>query len=471
MHSKTLNRTIAVTGVLAAVVVLSACSSGDESTPSESSGDLTIGAIDLSEACPATVVIQTDWNPESEHGHLYELLGDTYEIDAGAKSVTGPLLASGEYTGVDVEIRAGGPAIGFQTVSSQMYQDTDITLGYVSTDEAIQLSSETPTKAVYAPLDISPTMVMWDPETYPDVETIDDILPALSANGGVWRYFDGSAYIEYLKSSGLADDSILDGSYDGTPANFVAAAGKDMQQGFASAEPYIYENEVEAWGKPVGFSLIHDSGWETYQSSVSVRTEALEELTPCLELLVPVLQQAGKDFYDDPAAANALILDLVEQYLVFINDAEDLKLELAADYLVMAAWLAYLKSGLLLPRDEQQDPSPEEMALRLQLRLQRLSAMRDAGARLMARDRIGRDVFVRSAPEGLRTVRSIQWKASLFDLTRDNIETQRIERDRCSRTQEGQVAELGSQLEIADRQITFDLLLRYQPSHSGFLVA
>jgi len=110
------------------------------------------------------------------------------------------------------------------------------------------------------------------------------------------------------------------------------------------------------------------------------------------------------------------ILDLVEQYLSFIHDAENLKLELAADYLVMAAWLAYLKSGLLLPRDEQQDPSPEEMALRLQLRLQRLSAMREAGARLMARDRIGRDVFMRPAPEGLRTVRSIQWKASLFDL-------------------------------------------------------
>ncbi|MGV3769159.1 MAG: segregation and condensation protein A [Sphingobium phenoxybenzoativorans] len=110
------------------------------------------------------------------------------------------------------------------------------------------------------------------------------------------------------------------------------------------------------------------------------------------------------------------ILELVEQYLAFIEDAQDLKLELAADYLVMAAWLAYLKSGLLLPRDEQQDPSPEELALRLQLRLQRLSAMRDAGARLMARDRIGRDVFVRPAPEGLRTVRSIQWRASLFDL-------------------------------------------------------
>ncbi|MDX3901371.1 MAG: ScpA family protein [Sphingobium sp.] len=110
------------------------------------------------------------------------------------------------------------------------------------------------------------------------------------------------------------------------------------------------------------------------------------------------------------------ILDLTEQYLAFVEGARRLKLELAADYLVMAAWLAYLKSGLLLPREQQPDPSPEEMALRLQLRLQRLSAMREAGARLMARDRIGRDVFVRPAPEGLRTVRHARWNASLFDL-------------------------------------------------------
>lgn len=110
------------------------------------------------------------------------------------------------------------------------------------------------------------------------------------------------------------------------------------------------------------------------------------------------------------------ILGLVEQYLGFIDGARELKLELAADYLVMAAWLAYLKSGLLLPRDEQVDPSPEELALRLQLRLQRLHAMREAAARLMARDRVGRDVFVRPAPEGLRTVRKAAWSASLFEL-------------------------------------------------------
>ncbi|MBK5265293.1 MAG: segregation/condensation protein A [Alphaproteobacteria bacterium] len=110
------------------------------------------------------------------------------------------------------------------------------------------------------------------------------------------------------------------------------------------------------------------------------------------------------------------ILALVEQYLAFIEGARELKLELAADYLVMAAWLAYLKSGLLLPRDAEVDPSPEELALRLQLRLQRLNAMREAGARLLARDRIGRDVFVRPSPEGLRTVRKTAWDASIFDL-------------------------------------------------------
>lgn len=110
------------------------------------------------------------------------------------------------------------------------------------------------------------------------------------------------------------------------------------------------------------------------------------------------------------------ILALVEQYLAFINDAKVLKLEIAADYLVMAAWLAYLKSCLLLPRDEQEDPSPEELALRLQLRLQRLNAMREAGARLMARNRIGRDVFLRGAPEGLRIVRKMQWTAEIYDL-------------------------------------------------------
>jgi segregation and condensation protein A len=114
--------------------------------------------------------------------------------------------------------------------------------------------------------------------------------------------------------------------------------------------------------------------------------------------------------------AQISILQLVEQYLAYLAEARALKLEIAADYLVMAAWLAYLKSALLLPRDPEVEPSPEELALRLQLRLQRLDAMRDAGARLMGRDRIGRDVFLRGNPEGLRVVRRPKWEATLYEL-------------------------------------------------------
>ena len=110
------------------------------------------------------------------------------------------------------------------------------------------------------------------------------------------------------------------------------------------------------------------------------------------------------------------ILALVDQYIGYIERAEALRLEIAADYLVMAAWLAYLKSALLLPKEEQEDPSPEELALRLQLRLQRLGAMREAAARLMARDRVGRDVFLRGAPEGLRVDRINAWQCDWYQL-------------------------------------------------------
>jgi segregation and condensation protein A len=110
------------------------------------------------------------------------------------------------------------------------------------------------------------------------------------------------------------------------------------------------------------------------------------------------------------------ILALVDQYLTYIERAGAMKLELAADYLVMAAWLAYLKSAMLLPKAEQEDPSPEELALRLQIRLQRLGAMREAAGRLMGRDRIGRDVFLRGNPEGLRTDRKTLWRSDLFSL-------------------------------------------------------
>jgi segregation and condensation protein A len=111
------------------------------------------------------------------------------------------------------------------------------------------------------------------------------------------------------------------------------------------------------------------------------------------------------------------ILALAEQYLAFVEEAKKLRIELAADYLVMAAWLAFLKSRLLLPPDPSEEgPSGEDLAAHLAFQLERLQAMRDAAAKLMGRDQLGRDVFVRGIPEDVTRVRRVTYTATLLDL-------------------------------------------------------
>ena len=111
------------------------------------------------------------------------------------------------------------------------------------------------------------------------------------------------------------------------------------------------------------------------------------------------------------------VLALAQQYLAFVEKARALRIELAADYLVMAAWLAFLKSKLLLPADpEDEAPSGEAMAAHLAFQLERLQAMREAAAQLMARDRLGRDVFRRGLPEQVGLTRRVKHTATLVDL-------------------------------------------------------
>ncbi|EAQ03431.1 segregation and condensation protein A [Pseudooceanicola batsensis HTCC2597] len=132
------------------------------------------------------------------------------------------------------------------------------------------------------------------------------------------------------------------------------------------------------------------------------------------------------------------VLQLARQYLFFVEKAKELRIELAADYLVMAAWLAFLKSRLLLPPDpEEEGPSGEDLAAHLAFQLERLSAMRDVAARLMARDRLGRDFFPRGIPEGVERVRRVEYSANLLDLmqayarirTRDEFRPYVMDRD------------------------------------------
>ncbi|MCC5988179.1 MAG: segregation/condensation protein A [Pararhodobacter sp.] len=130
-----------------------------------------------------------------------------------------------------------------------------------------------------------------------------------------------------------------------------------------------------------------------------------------LDLLLTLARRQKVDLRQIP------ILQLAEQYLRFVEAARKLRIELAADYLVMAAWLAFLKSRLLLPPDPAEDgPSAEELAEHLAFQLERLEAMREAAARLMARDRLGRDFFARGAPEMVTVSRRTRYSASLLEL-------------------------------------------------------
>ena len=130
-----------------------------------------------------------------------------------------------------------------------------------------------------------------------------------------------------------------------------------------------------------------------------------------LDLLLTLARRQKVDLRQIP------ILQLAEQYLRFVEAARRLRIELAADYLVMAAWLAYLKSRLLLPPDPEEDgPSAEDLAAHLAFQLERLQAMREAAARLMARDRKGRDFFARGVPEDVTLTRRYRYDATLLDL-------------------------------------------------------
>jgi len=312
-------RVTAVAAIGAALAFTAAACSSSSSTPASTSSSSTSGsaaaipaADNLKAAgCPSTVVIQTDWNPEAEHGGQYELLGANPTINASAKEVTGELVAHGGIdTGVKLQIRAGGPAIGYQDVSTQMYKDTSITLGYVGTDEQVSLSATQPTVAVLAGLQISPQIIQWSPQEHPTWTTIQDIgktsTPVL--------YYQGASYMDYLIGKGILKKSQVNGSYDGTPTVFVSSGGQDAVQGFATAEPYIWSHDVRTWDKPLKYELIADTGFNFYQQALAVRKGDLASLTPCLTKLVPIMQQAIVDYMNNPEPTIGLILKLVTAY-------------------------------------------------------------------------------------------------------------------------------------------------------------
>jgi ABC-type nitrate/sulfonate/bicarbonate transport system substrate-binding protein len=214
---------------------------------------------------------------------------------------------TGAATGVDVEIRIGGAAIGFQTVTSQLHQDPDILVGFVNSGESILNADELPTVAVLAPLEKNPQILMWNPEEFPGVETVEEMPEDTLVVG-----YGPATYLSWMVTAGLITEDQIDGSYDASPSRFVAENGAYLQQGFATSEPYIYEFEVEEWGRPVAYQLVHDMGYELYSQALGVTPETLAAERDCLAAFVPIYQAAQIAYVTDPAATNAVILDMVD---------------------------------------------------------------------------------------------------------------------------------------------------------------
>ncbi|MEO3848676.1 hypothetical protein ABGB09_13665 [Streptomyces sp. B8F3] len=309
-------KAVPLAAAVAMLSVLAACGDsdddgGDDGKNSASPAAEAGGATDLSKECPETIVVQTAWWPDiTSAGAMYQLLGDDMDVDANAKKVTAPLVASGgKDTGVKLELRSGGPAIGFNPTSSQMYTDDSIHLGIPQGfDEAIQNSDKQPTLAVMSLLAKNPQVIMWDPEKHPDVKSIEDI-----GKTDTTVVYVPTPYMDYLTSKGILKKDQVDSSGDGSPARFVAAGGDIATSGYATEDPYIYEEELPDWGKPVASQLAYEYYPNPGPSPV-IRPADKAELAPCLEKLVPVIQQGAVDLMENPDPVIDKVIELRDTF-------------------------------------------------------------------------------------------------------------------------------------------------------------
>lgn len=262
----------------------------------------------LQKACGSKIVVQTDWFPEPEHGALYQLAGTNGTLDAKRGRYTGQIGK----TGVQLEIRSGGPFTGFQQPISQLYQDSSITIGYVTTDEAVQLSKKLPTVAIVAPLEFSPQILMWNPQKL-SISRFQDI----ANSGAKVLVFEGGVWVDYLVSRGWVNKNQVDTSYDGSPTRFVASDGAIVQQGFATSEPYQYLHDIKQWGKPVKYLMIKNSGYVPYPQALAAKPDVVKSKRACFKLLVPLVQKAQVDFLAKPAAVNDKLVQIVDDMKTF----------------------------------------------------------------------------------------------------------------------------------------------------------
>lgn len=274
----------------------------------------------LADVCPETIVVQINDLPSVEHGALFRLLGSDPVVDDAGQIVTAPLVrVDGTAEAVVLEIRAGGPAAEFRAPIDVMAADESITLAEASTAEAAGLASAFPTVGVITLTDISHQMLMWDPATYPEVTSIDE----LAVTGAEILHITGERFINFLVDRGnLTAENLTDGFF-GEPAAFVTAGGALAQQGDALVEPFLFP-ALPQWAAPINFALAADAGWDSYDDSLIVRPEFAAANRQCLGRLVPVIQESMVAYSLDSAPTNQLMASIRELFNPLTRAAPEL---------------------------------------------------------------------------------------------------------------------------------------------------
>lgn len=326
----------AVAPVALAATLLAACSSDAEPGPTvdaaaASDGGTADGDAEsaLLAACGPELTAQLPWWPGVDYAFLFQLIGSDGEIDADENSYSGEI---GD-TGVTLEIRAGGPAAGFQRPQALVYQDDSIDVIVDSGGDQVGLAAGQPTVSVFSYYDTYPVVLIWGAEEW-DFQSLEEI----KDSGATVLAYGGASYVTALEQAGKLDPEQVDPSFDGSPARFVAEGGRIVQQDYITTGPYLLENVVEEWGRPVDFISVHED-FPVYGTTLQVRSDRLEELTPCLTELVPLVQQAAVDYALDPSDTNAALVELT-------NSLDGVAVQLT-DELLAASNAAQIRYGLV----------------------------------------------------------------------------------------------------------------------------
>jgi hypothetical protein len=265
---------------------------------------------DLTGVCPNPLIIQKDWLMQAEQGGMMQMIGAGGEMSSGRYQ--GPLGS----TGIELVLLEGGGGIGLgdgETAYSALFMGNSkagVTphLAYQELDNAFIFSKRFPVVGVFAPMDVAPTVLFWDKGTYPDgFGTIDDLIAfGKSGKGKIYLSTVKRTYGKYLVDAGVPLDAFVEG-YRGDAENFVVNNGTWLNGGFMTSEVFKFENGNN-WAKPIGFTTLNDFGYPNYTGMISVPKSKLEELAPCLEKLVPIMQQAAIDYVTAPEEVNQAMI-------------------------------------------------------------------------------------------------------------------------------------------------------------------